>query len=62
VNQPRFELTPIGRVKSPLTDPGSAPRQGDEGAPDAWLVFDPAVLEGLIVDVKPVLSSDVSER
>jgi tRNA-Thr(GGU) m(6)t(6)A37 methyltransferase TsaA len=34
-------------VESPLTDPASAPKQGDEGAPDAWLVFDPAVREGL---------------
>jgi tRNA-Thr(GGU) m(6)t(6)A37 methyltransferase TsaA len=47
VNQPRFELTPIGRVESPLTDPGLAPNQGDEGAPDAWLVFEPEVLEAL---------------
>ena len=42
-----LEVEPIGRVESPLTDPGSAPMQGDEGAPDAWLVFDPAVLEAL---------------
>jgi tRNA (Thr-GGU) A37 N-methylase len=89
VNHPRVEITAIGRVESPLTDPESAPNQGDEGAPDAWLVFEPAVLEALdgirveiasvdggrvlvrnleavdwtpIVDVKPVLSSDVSER
>jgi tRNA-Thr(GGU) m(6)t(6)A37 methyltransferase TsaA len=47
VNQPRLELTPIGRVESPLTDPASAPKQGDEGAPDAWLAFDPAVREAL---------------
>jgi tRNA-Thr(GGU) m(6)t(6)A37 methyltransferase TsaA len=47
VNQPRFEVQPIGTVQSPLTDPASAPRQGDEGAPDAWLAFEPAVLEGL---------------
>jgi tRNA-Thr(GGU) m(6)t(6)A37 methyltransferase TsaA len=47
VNQPRFEVTPIGRVESPLTDPASAPKQGDEGAPDAWLALEPAVLEGL---------------
>jgi tRNA-Thr(GGU) m(6)t(6)A37 methyltransferase TsaA len=39
----RFELRAIGRVESPLTDPSLAPRQGDEGAPDAWLVLDPAV-------------------
>jgi len=42
-----IELRPIGRVESPLTDRASAPRQGDEGAPDAWLVLDPAVLPGL---------------
>lgn len=42
-----FELMPIGTVESPLTDTASAPKQGHEGAPDAWLVFDLAVLEGL---------------
>jgi tRNA-Thr(GGU) m(6)t(6)A37 methyltransferase TsaA len=47
VNQPRFEVTPIGRVDSPLTDLASAPKQGDEGAPDAWLAFEAAVVEGL---------------
>ena len=47
MNQPRIELTPIGRVESSLTDPASAPKQGDEGAPDAWLVFEPEVLEAL---------------
>jgi tRNA-Thr(GGU) m(6)t(6)A37 methyltransferase TsaA len=41
------ELTPVGRVESPLSDPDAAPRQGDEGAPDAWLVFDPSVVEAL---------------
>jgi tRNA-Thr(GGU) m(6)t(6)A37 methyltransferase TsaA len=34
-------------VRSPLTDPASAPRQGDEGAPDAWLVFTAEVSQGL---------------
>jgi tRNA-Thr(GGU) m(6)t(6)A37 methyltransferase TsaA len=47
LNQPSFELAPIGRVESPLTDPASAPNQGDEGAPDAWLAFEPQVLEAL---------------
>jgi tRNA-Thr(GGU) m(6)t(6)A37 methyltransferase TsaA len=41
------ELTPVGRVESELTDPAAAPRQGDEGAPDAWLVFEHAVLPAL---------------
>lgn len=40
------ELRPIGRVESPLVDLAAAPRQGDEGAPDAWLVFDDAVSAG----------------
>jgi len=47
VNQPSFEMTPIGRVESPLSDPASAPNQGDEGAPDAWLDFEPSMLEAL---------------
>ena len=42
-----FNVTPIARVESPLTDPAAAPKQGREGAPDAWLVFDRAVLEAL---------------
>ena len=35
-----FEVTAIGRVQSSLIDPSSAPEQGDEGAPDAWIVVD----------------------
>ena len=42
-----IELTPIGRVESELADPASAPKQGLEGAPDAWLVFEASVLDGL---------------
>jgi tRNA-Thr(GGU) m(6)t(6)A37 methyltransferase TsaA len=42
-----FEIEPIGAVESPLTDPAAAPKQGDEGAPEAWLVFDPAVGDAL---------------
>lgn len=42
-----LELTPIGRVESALADPAAAPKQGDEGAPDAWLVFEPAMADGL---------------
>lgn len=40
-------LRPIGHVESPLTDRAAAPRQGDEGAPDAWIVLDAGVLDGL---------------
>ncbi len=42
-----MELTVIGRVESPLKDRASAPKQGDEGAPDAWLAFEPAVADAL---------------
>lgn len=42
-----FEVHAIGRVESPLTDLRSAPRQADEGAPEAWLVFEPEMREGL---------------
>jgi tRNA-Thr(GGU) m(6)t(6)A37 methyltransferase TsaA len=42
-----FEVKAIGRVESTLTDLEGAPRQADEGAPEAWLVFEPEVLEGL---------------
>jgi tRNA-Thr(GGU) m(6)t(6)A37 methyltransferase TsaA len=40
-------LEPIGWVESPLVDPDRAPLQGDEGAPDAWLVFDHRVSAGM---------------
>jgi tRNA-Thr(GGU) m(6)t(6)A37 methyltransferase TsaA len=42
-----YEVRPIGRVSSSLVDAASAPKQGDEGAPEAWLEFDPAVFAGL---------------
>jgi tRNA-Thr(GGU) m(6)t(6)A37 methyltransferase TsaA len=42
-----LDLKPIARVESPLTDPAAAPKQGSEGAPEAWLRFEPGVLAGL---------------
>jgi tRNA-Thr(GGU) m(6)t(6)A37 methyltransferase TsaA len=47
VNMTGYQVVPIGWVESPLKDRAQAPRQGDEGAPDAWLVFQPEVAEGL---------------
>ncbi|MCO5966797.1 tRNA (N6-threonylcarbamoyladenosine(37)-N6)-methyltransferase TrmO [Actinoallomurus soli] len=47
MNGTSYEVHPIGRVESPLTDRAAAPRQGDEGAPEAWLVFREDVREGL---------------
>jgi tRNA-Thr(GGU) m(6)t(6)A37 methyltransferase TsaA len=42
-----MELQPIGTVRSPLEDPATAPKQGDEGAPDAWLVLEPSLVAGI---------------
>ncbi|QRP45728.1 tRNA (N6-threonylcarbamoyladenosine(37)-N6)-methyltransferase TrmO [Amycolatopsis sp. FDAARGOS 1241] len=42
-----FQLRPIARVQSTLDSLDSAPKQGEEGAPSAWLVFEPEVAEGL---------------
>ena len=42
-----MELTPIGTVASPLTDPEAAPRQGDEGAPEAWIEVLPEAVPAL---------------
>ena len=42
-----MELVAIGTVESTLVDPAAAPKQGNEGAPDAWLVFDAKLADGL---------------
>jgi tRNA-Thr(GGU) m(6)t(6)A37 methyltransferase TsaA len=42
-----MELVPVARVESPLTDRESAPKQGDEGAPDAWIVFEERFADAL---------------
>ena len=50
VPEPPFAMSTVGIVRSPLRDPVAAPRQGDEGAPEAWIDFDPAIeaaLEGI---------------
>ncbi len=43
----RFEAVAVGTVRSPLTDPDTAPKQGDEGAPEASIVFESEVREAL---------------
>jgi tRNA-Thr(GGU) m(6)t(6)A37 methyltransferase TsaA len=40
-------LERIGWIESPLKQRGQGPRQGDEGAPEAWMVFEPAMRDGL---------------
>jgi len=42
-----YWLRPIGYVESPLTERDEAPRQGDEGAPGAWLVLDAAMRDAM---------------
>jgi len=38
-------LRPVGTVSSPVARPEDAVRQGDEGAPDCWIVLDAAVVD-----------------
>ena len=47
MNTRNYDVVPVGWVESPLQERAQAPRQGDEGAPDAWLVFEPGVGEAL---------------
>ena len=47
-----MELTIIGEIQSPLRAASEAPRQGSEGAPDAWLNVRPAFAAGL-ADIAP---------
>jgi tRNA-Thr(GGU) m(6)t(6)A37 methyltransferase TsaA len=42
-----YTLHPIGFLRSPLKERGDAPRQGREGAPDAWLEVNTEVAQGL---------------
>ena len=43
-----FSLQPIGHIRSILRDLAEAPRQGSEGAPDAWLDVEPQFGRGLL--------------
>jgi tRNA-Thr(GGU) m(6)t(6)A37 methyltransferase TsaA len=42
-----IELHPIGHVESALTDLDQAPRQPDEGAPEAWIVLEDRYAQAL---------------
>ena len=48
-----YELRALGYVRSPLTDPADAPRQGDEGAPDAVLELDRRGRTGALAGLEP---------
>jgi tRNA-Thr(GGU) m(6)t(6)A37 methyltransferase TsaA len=59
-----FTIRPIGRVESQLTSTVDAPRQGDEGAPDAYLILDFGVhpaLDGIAVGDEIVVLSWLHE-
>jgi tRNA-Thr(GGU) m(6)t(6)A37 methyltransferase TsaA len=42
-----YSLHPIGHIRSTLRALGAAPRQGSEGAPDAWFEVDPTFARAL---------------
>ena len=46
--QDQYVFRPVGRIRSTLSALDEAPRQGSEGAPDAWLDVDPAYTEALL--------------
>jgi tRNA-Thr(GGU) m(6)t(6)A37 methyltransferase TsaA len=43
----RFDLRPIGVIRSTLKKRSEAPKQGSEGAPDAWIEIEPWAVAGL---------------
>ena len=45
MHEQTYQLQPVGWVESPLTDRDAAPKQGDEGAPLARIVFRPELCE-----------------
>jgi tRNA-Thr(GGU) m(6)t(6)A37 methyltransferase TsaA len=42
-----YSLNPVGFVRSPLKDRHDAPKQGNEGAPEAWVEVLPEFMEAL---------------
>ena len=55
-----YQIEPIGVIRSTLTSRDAAPRQGDEGAPEAWLdifaPFEPGLSGILVGDALVVLT------
>jgi len=46
-DRPDLQLNPIGVIRSALRDRSGAPKQGAEGAPDAWIEIHPWAIDGL---------------
>jgi tRNA-Thr(GGU) m(6)t(6)A37 methyltransferase TsaA len=42
-----MEMKPVGWVESPLGERSRAPKQGNEGSPEAWIVFEAELAEAL---------------
>ena len=42
-----IKVKPVGWVESSLTDRAVAPKQGNEGAPQAWIVFESDLTDAL---------------
>ena len=47
MSETEYSLYPIGVICSPLRNRKDAPKQGDEGAPDAWVEINSQVADGL---------------
>ena len=43
-----YTLEPVGFIRSTVQGRGDAPRQGPEGAPDAWLEIEPQFADALL--------------
>ncbi len=43
-----YQLRPVAFVRSPLTNRTNAPRQGSEGAPEAWIEVLPEFADALL--------------
>ena len=43
-----YKLEPVGFIRSTVKGRDDAPRQGPEGAPDAWLEIEPQFAEALL--------------
>lgn len=47
MNEASYKIKPIGVIRSELTNRKEAPRQGNEGAPDAWVEVNSVFAKGL---------------
>ncbi len=47
INEIIYNIRPIGIIHSELASREAAPKQGNEGAPDAWIQVNSGVAEGL---------------